>query len=484
MRRFISWLRYQDDHMTFNKLVGLFSVFVVALIILHFTMLLAAGQEITRASSAPIEIGRIEFFDVEGISIDQFDKAEVRVYPTGFDVELRTMYDRGPDGFKPVLLFRANEANANGRYDLIVAYPDGKEVGLIEYEILTAPKPVPPDDPQPSTVSQVTYIYEKDETAPPPEVSGELLRLNQETEIAASEIDDDVVDGSGEVPDQYKKSIQAAREHGLPCLVIQDDQGNVLAVVASPTTAEDIRKAVSLDFQDHMWIEPREWKQWAEWNDEFGLWPEDIRNRLTNQDPTHECTCHCLVQNVEMAYNAAQGGKVYPVYLSPLSVYSEANPRRRGGAGMWQTLKIAMERGILPDKVQPSEYGFEHTLHGTEGRGNEHQSTGPWVALRDFPDGWQGTARHFKPLEIISPESWEELVCLILRRRAIGYGRSGHAVPPNKVVWDERGSMYFQYPDSYDVIRYDSMRSIRAGVRSSYCIWSTTVPDDWSKPAS
>jgi hypothetical protein len=52
-----------------------------------------------------------------------------------------------------------------------------------------------------------------------------------------------VVDGDGEVPDQYAAAIEAARKAGLPALVIMAG-GKVLRVVKAPTTAEQVTEAV------------------------------------------------------------------------------------------------------------------------------------------------------------------------------------------------------------------------------------------------
>jgi hypothetical protein len=40
-----------------------------------------------------------------------------------------------------------------------------------------------------------------------------------------------------------------------------------------------------------------------------------------------------------------------------------------------------------------------------------------------------------------------------------------------------------QYPDSYDLFRYDSVRMIRSAVGGAYSIISMTTPDDWDFPA-
>lgn len=269
--------------------------------------------------------------------------------------------------------------------------------------------------------------------------------------------------------------------------------------LAAEDTTDALRDAcgdASRAFPESLWIEPREWVAKARENDAAGAWGMNYLDRFTNQTPTHECTCHSLRANAEAARNRARGvnyggpkvdyrypesGQFGAVWLSPLSVYAEANPDRWGGANVRQVLEIAVRRGILPDKVQPHDYGFRHALTGTSGRGNYNQSGGQWVPVSRFPDGWQETARHFRPLEVVFPESYEQAVCLVLHGYVVSVGRNGHAVPWARWMPDQR---LMAYPDSYDIVRYDSERTAKAAWRGSFSIASMTLPDDWSRPAS
>jgi hypothetical protein len=252
--------------------------------------------------------------------------------------------------------------------------------------------------------------------------------------------------------------------------------------------------AATRDFPKELWIEPKDWKEKAAENDKNKTWAMNYIDRFTNQNPTHECTCHSLRANFEAARNRqraiifAEGPKVDfrydtstkgSVWVSPNSVYAEANPRQWGGAGIIQVLEIAVRRGMLPEKIQPHEYGFKHAVNGTTGKGGKNQSSGPWLSVSKFPEGWQETAKLFVPLEVIIPESYEQAVCLLLHGRVVSVGRSGHAVPWS--MWmASNGSA--AYPDSYDVIRYDSAGTVRSAWSGSFSIATVTTPDDWSKP--
>lgn len=272
--------------------------------------------------------------------------------------------------------------------------------------------------------------------------------------------------------------------------------------LAAEDTTDNIRGAcgdASRDFPTALWIEPKDWADKARDNDKYHTWPVNYIDRYTNQNPTHECTCHSLRTNFEGARNR-QRGVIFKdgpkknfrydvsatsgsVWVSPLSVYAEANPRQWGGANVRQVMEIACRRGILPDKIQPHEYGFKHTLQGTTGSGNSNQSHGPWVSVRNFPAGWEETARHFKPLEVIFPGSWEEAVCLVLNGFFVSVGRNGHAIPWGQCMFSGNSLQSIAYPDSYDVTRYDSLRTVKSAWSGSFAIATVTVPDDWSKPA-
>lgn len=252
----------------------------------------------------------------------------------------------------------------------------------------------------------------------------------------------------------------------------------------------------SRDFPDALWIEPRDWPDKARENDQNRTWPINYVDRFTNQNPTHECTCHSLRALSEGCRNRQRGvifpdgpkkdfryaesGEFGSVWLSSLSVYAEANPRQKGGASIRGVMEIACRRGFLPDQTQPRDYGFRHALVGTAGKGNSNQSSGKWVALRDFPQGWEATAAWFKPLEVIFPETWEQAVCLVLNGFGVGVGRNGHAVP--WMQWNH-AEQAMAYPDSYDVTRYDSLKTVKAAARGSFAIATMTAPDDWAQPA-
>jgi hypothetical protein len=285
--------------------------------------------------------------------------------------------------------------------------------------------------------------------------------------------------------DQHEPPHQGTH-HGYPDAIRMGDTRDVLMQACG---------AASREFPKELWIEPRDWAAKAKENDENHTWPVNFCDRFTNQNPNHFCTCHSLGTNFEICRNR-QRGLIFPegpkvnaryehstkgsVWVSPMSVYAEANPREWGGASITHVMEICSKRGFLPDKIQPVDYGFKHTLAGTTGKGGMNQSNGPWTPVSAFPAGWQETAKKFRIQQVIFPESGEQVMCLILHGYSVCVGRSGHAVP---YALANMTSNAIGYIDSYDVIRWDSWGTVRGCANGSYAIASVTVPDDWSAPA-
>jgi hypothetical protein len=269
------------------------------------------------------------------------------------------------------------------------------------------------------------------------------------------------------------------------------------AALQAGDTADALRDAcgsASREFPSALWIESRDREAKARENDENKTWPRNFSDRHTHQDPSHECVWHSETRGMEACRNRQRGiifpegakrGERYPessrgsVWLSALSGYSEANPSQWGGAMVRSSLEIAVRRGVLPDKIQPFDYGFKHTLHGTTGRGGTNQSSGPWVSMRNMPEGWEETAKWFRIQEVIFPGSWEEAVCLVLHGMMVHVGRNGHAVPWCR--WLPGQGM--EYQDSYERFLVDSTRTVQSAWQGSYAIASMTAPDDWLRPA-
>lgn len=104
--------------------------------------------------------------------------------------------------------------------------------------------PTPAPAPAPATkATSVAYVYEKDQTAPPVGVTVALNRLNRDRGIMATLVEADAVDGTGQVPAQYRTAIEAARRDGLPALVVLSGS-TVIGIVKAPTDPDAIARAV------------------------------------------------------------------------------------------------------------------------------------------------------------------------------------------------------------------------------------------------
>lgn len=278
-----------------------------------------------------------------------------------------------------------------------------------------------------------------------------------------------------------------------------DGHGGYTEAMRAADTPDALRLACGdalRDFPKGMRLTAKQREEKARENDANHTWGINFIDRFTNQSPTHECTTHDLRACFESARNK-QRGIIFPegpkkgfryeqsakgsVWVSPLSIYSEANPGEWGGAGIMQVLNIACRRGFLPDKTQPRDYGFKHYLQGTAGAGNTNQSHGPFVRTSGFPDGWQETAKLLMPEEVVVTDDWEEALDLIHWGHCLGYARSGHSIPP--AIYNS-ANQAIGYVDSYDVVRWDSLSTFKRAVSGGvYCIISVKTPDDWMNPA-
>lgn len=101
--------------------------------------------------------------------------------------------------------------------------------------------PSDPTDPQtPARIDRVTYVWEKDSGPLPRPVSAALQSINAAgSGVVATEFEDDSTDGEGEVPEQYRIALAAARKAGLPAVVYQSGV-NVVTVVKDPRTKEAV----------------------------------------------------------------------------------------------------------------------------------------------------------------------------------------------------------------------------------------------------
>lgn len=87
----------------------------------------------------------------------------------------------------------------------------------------------------------VVYIYEKDQTSVPSPVAVALDKLNRQG-VTATTHEVDATDGTGDVPEQYKLAVAAAKTTGLPALVVSGG-GKVIRTLKDPRTEASVMEA-------------------------------------------------------------------------------------------------------------------------------------------------------------------------------------------------------------------------------------------------
>ena len=95
-------------------------------------------------------------------------------------------------------------------------------------------------------LDQVVYVNEKDDGPVPRPVAGALMEinLNESLKIEATEFESDTVDPDGDVPEQYQAALAAAKEAGLPALVVLAGD-TVVKVIKNPSTMEQVMESIN-----------------------------------------------------------------------------------------------------------------------------------------------------------------------------------------------------------------------------------------------
>jgi len=231
---------------------------------------------------------------------------------------------------------------------------------------------------------------------------------------------------------------------------------------------------------DSFYIPRSEWDDRIREHEKNKSSADYFSGRFTHQGNSHECVCHAAQQLFMTAYNRQFNGLGHDVWFSPLALYTRITGGRRwGGSNVRDSCEEMIARGMLPDHDGPAGDNaqtkiYEHTLHQTSGRTEDHWPTSGWVTPRQLPDGWETTAKQFRALEVyLIPREVEAHASVLLHGMALSNGRQGHSIGHVKLI-KENGRYLSQYKDSYNVMRYDSERWMDSG---GFCIRSVTTPD-------
>ncbi len=93
------------------------------------------------------------------------------------------------------------------------------------------------------SATAAVYVYEKDAGGVPPFVTVAVNRLNRDRKVVATLLEDDTTDGNGDVPEQYRAALDAARKAGLPAIVALAGR-TVIRVTPRPSSETAMMEAV------------------------------------------------------------------------------------------------------------------------------------------------------------------------------------------------------------------------------------------------
>ena len=93
------------------------------------------------------------------------------------------------------------------------------------------------------SATAAVYVYEKDDGGVPAYVTVAVNKLNRERKVVATLLEDDTTDGDGDVPEQYRAALEAARKAGLPAVVALAGR-TVIRVTPRPASEAAVMEAV------------------------------------------------------------------------------------------------------------------------------------------------------------------------------------------------------------------------------------------------
>lgn len=227
------------------------------------------------------------------------------------------------------------------------------------------------------------------------------------------------------------------------------------------------------------WIIPRsEWRERHEQNQQHNVSLKRYNLKINDQNPESSCVCNAAETCFRSIWTRQLGVK-HSIDLSPMSLYTRICSSRHSGSYMADALDESKERGFLPEDTERNRALFNHLLH---------QNT-PWIRKSQLPNGWEKTARHFRPLEWYQiPNDRDAFGSALLQGMPICYGRDGHSIAAIDLELDESSKRWLAvYAQSYGVAtgdqgyQYDSEKKWETG--GAWCLRAVTLPDDPLKPA-
>ena len=249
--------------------------------------------------------------------------------------------------------------------------------------------------------------------------------------------------------------------------MINDEYVDVSLEYAGWLESEEDR-SFGIAFPDSLTIDRTEWRDRINERAEASHMLANYHPYVFNQHPESSCVYNAAAGCVMIRWNIQLGVKKQ-VVLSPMSGYCRVARSRHSGSTMWGALTQCSKTGLLPSDKHSDDY--EHTFH---------ENT-PFVWPKSLPAGWRDTAKLFRATEWFRIDSREQFASALLQDMPICYGRNGHSICAEDLVWDE-GRFLVRYCDSYGTSRgdggrlYDSERHWATG--GAWACRVVTVPDN------
>jgi hypothetical protein len=208
--------------------------------VLIFAAMLAANWLAAPAVVPKVDVVPVVVPAAEPESAYVFDESGKRTDNPGIE---KTALTLKPGRWKVVLIPKANDS-LRERWVTISDSPVPPLPPVVDPPPVIEP-PKPPVVEPTTKATAATYVYEKDSGGVPAAVMSGLNKVNRESKytITAGVCEDDPDDGTGDVPEQFKLPLKAAREAGLPALVVTAGDV-VLKIVKAPKTEAEVTEAV------------------------------------------------------------------------------------------------------------------------------------------------------------------------------------------------------------------------------------------------
>lgn len=230
-------------------------------------------------------------------------------------------------------------------------------------------------------------------------------------------------------------------------------------------------------FPDAFLIDRHEWRDRIEERRKMNYSLANFFKHIYMQHPESSCVHNAAARAMGIRRCVSLGEK-YRIVTSPMSSYSQVARSRHSGSTMWGAMEYLTEHGQLPVPEFGQDRVFKHTFH---------ENT-PFT--RRLPEGWELTARHLR----VADDGWfridsaEQFASALLNDMPIVYGRRGHSICGEDLIWwADRRRYVCVYCDSYGPGRGDNGRlydtESKWATGGAWCCHAVRLPHDPLEPA-